>query len=482
MYSLKQLIGRVLKPSHSSSASSGTSAKEFPCTLTDQAKADYNSSRPIGFENTVCSAAVKNMYFTRTGAVHSCCHNRDHVIGVYPQQTIEQIWNGAKAEELRSRLSCYNLSSGCQICQYDIDRKAFRETKASHFDMLPKSRQLPIMMEFELDITCNLECSMCSGEFSSLIRKNKEGRAPLHSPYDAEFVAQLRPFLSTLKEARFSGGEPFLIPIYHDIWAELSRYSPNCLISVQTNGTVFNNRVRNALYGGRFEIGVSLDSLTKEVFETIRKGAKFEVVMENIEHFSAYCKEMGTPFRLSMCVMRNNWHEMPQYLEHCNRLEAYVSFHRVNTPLDQSLWNLPSSELFQIHRYLADHKPAGGGSPVVNDNLRHYQAYTDLILEWANAQLGREKEQSEWECLDTDQTVARFISIIDNKVSNDDPIKDRIPELLRSMFDLLPQGNLRQVVINLKDHDHNVIIQRLRLRNTDQLVEELKTIYPDLVE
>jgi sulfatase maturation enzyme AslB (radical SAM superfamily) len=163
--------------------------------------------------------------------------------------------------------------------------------KANHFDTLPFNKDFPTMMEFEIDITCNLECTMCSGDYSNLIRKNKEHRPPLVMKYDMEFVEQLTPYFKHLHEARFSGGEPFLIDLYYEMWNRIAEYNPHCLISIQSNGTILNNRVKNTLTKGKFEIGISLDSLQKEVFESIRINAKFDTVISNIEYFGAYCKE-----------------------------------------------------------------------------------------------------------------------------------------------------------------------------------------------
>ncbi len=482
MFGLKKLFTRVKEiPSLQLSASDDNVEQLFSPTISDQTRKEYNAQRPIGSRNTACSAPLKNMYFTRTGAVHACCHNRDYVLGTYPQDTIQKIWHGEKAKELRNRMACYNMSAGCQICQNDLERGSFSEVKASHFDMLPEAGPLPIMMEFELDITCNLECTMCSGEFSSLIRKNREDRLPHQTPYDAEFVTQLKPFLTNLKEARFSGGEPFLIPIYFPIWKALSEANPDCLISVQTNGTVLNNKVKETLAQGRFEIGVSLDSLTKETFEAIRKGVRFETVMENVNYFSEYCATTSTPFRLSMCVMRNNWHEMPNYVNHCNSLGAYASFHRVSTPLDQSLWNLGSVELFQIHTQLAQAGTVPAETQVAKDNLRHYQTYIGLILEWAEAQQQREIDAISWEKLDTEEAVSLFKSVIcDGVKDSTDPFKAQIPEILDDLFNQLPSNNVRQAVLELKNQNRGVIIQRLRLKTIEEMVKELKSIYPSL--
>ncbi|MBL4587615.1 MAG: SPASM domain-containing protein, partial [Flavobacteriales bacterium] len=316
---------------------SGFHQSAVESTITDVQKADYNRQRPKKDAETLCYAPYANLYFGRQGTVHCCCNNRDYVVGEYPKDSIDEIWNGSRINKLREYLVNYNLSLNCDYCQDDFNRCGYSQVPAQHFDRLELNNDRPSMMEFELDTICNLECQMCTGELSTAIRKNRDHLPPIKSHYDGAFVEQIKPYLPHLKETRFSGGEPFLIPIYYQIWEELTKVNPECLISVQTNGTVLNNKVKAQMEKGRFEIGVSLDSLVKETFEDIRKNAKFETVMENVAYFSEYCKRKGTGFRLSICVMRNNWKDLPEYINMCNRLNAYACFHKVFNPKELSL-------------------------------------------------------------------------------------------------------------------------------------------------
>ncbi len=340
----------------------------------------YHHKKP---NSVLCHAPYKNLYFTSLGEVVVCCHNRDFVIGRYPEQSIEEMLTGERMKELRTYLVQNNLSKGCQVCQFDMDRESYSQVKANHFDQLPYKSDGPTMMEFELDITCNLECTMCCGDCASLIRKNREHRPALIIKYDEQFVQQLKPYLSNLTETRFSGGEPFLIDIYYKIWNALVVINPNCLISVQTNGTVLNNKVKSLLEKGRFEIGISLDSLQKDIFESIRINAKFETVMTNIEYFSKYCKRKKTSFRLSICVMRNNWMDLPEYIVMCNNLGAYASFHKVTSPQELSLKTWDIIELQKVYDFLSNQEFKATSSIEIS-NLEHYRQYVNLIELWLN--------------------------------------------------------------------------------------------------
>lgn len=53
----------------------------------------------------------------------------------------------------------------------------------------------PRQMEFSVSNTCNLQCVMCNGEWSSSIRSQREGLPPLPKVYDDAFFDGLRDFL-----------------------------------------------------------------------------------------------------------------------------------------------------------------------------------------------------------------------------------------------------------------------------------------------
>lgn len=307
----------------------------------------YNGERPRKTHGTFCSAPSVNLYFSWEGKVIACCYNQKYELGRYPEQSISEIWNGEPAKELRESLQNYDLSKGCESCHIDIQHGRFQSVNALRFDEY-ETMGFPKMMEFQLTNTCNLQCVMCSGFLSSSIRKNRENLPEIPMKFDANFVNQLTEFLPNLEYTMFSGGEPFLIPIYYDIWEKLAELNPNCLISVITNGTIFNNRVKTLLEKNNFNITISLDSPIKENYESIRIGASFDRVVSNAQYFSEYCKRKGTDFNLNFCPMISNWKEIPQMIELCNSLQSSVYFSIVYDPWKLSLSRLSKNELDYI--------------------------------------------------------------------------------------------------------------------------------------
>jgi MoaA/NifB/PqqE/SkfB family radical SAM enzyme len=436
----------------------------------------YNNQRLIKNASSLCFAPYVNLYFGRSGKIYCCCHNRDHFVGEYPKDSISEIWNGKRIANLRNHLKSNNLSLGCQHCQYDMDMCNYNQVAANHFDKLPPLDIYPRMMEFELDSTCNLECEMCNGELSSAIRKNRDKLPPIASKYDRNFVDQLKPFLPHLLETRFSGGEPFLIPLYFQIWDELIKVNPNCLISIQTNGTVLNKKLVSYLEKGRFEIGISLDSTKKKTFEEIRRNAKFETVMSNVRYFSQYCQSKKTTFRLSICVMRNNWENLPDYIDLCNQLDAYACFHRVTVPSNLSLFSLSSGKINEVLEYLSKFQ-WNPKNHLERVNANHYNEYLTLVKKWHANRKTYEDRKAEY----STKSLSDLFGLLNTQMMNYakktnydlEQSVQRIREKVMEVCQHFPEEQHKEIIHLILSYDSGTIFNKFYHAEVDELVSEI---------
>ena len=205
---------------------------------------DYNRTRPMDRQDKICHAPFKSLLFIPSGKAMACHYNRGLSLGQYPEQSIKEIWFGQKIDKLRSYIDNHDLSYGCQNCRYNLNNRQFHLAGAWKHDYLGNSPNgYPVLLDLQIDNTCNLECVMCSGEYSSLIRKNREKKPGYINPYDEAFVEQLTAFIPHLQGANFTGGEPFLIKTYFNIWDRILELNPQMQIYIHTNGTVLNERI-----------------------------------------------------------------------------------------------------------------------------------------------------------------------------------------------------------------------------------------------
>jgi len=439
---------------------------------------EYNYQRNKKSSTAVCHAPSTNMYFSQTGEVKVCCHNSEFNAGKYPEQSLKEIWNSQAIKSMRQDMAKYKLGKGCEVCSADINAKHFNEVRAKHFDHILSHPHYPTQMEFLLTNTCNLECVMCKGEFSSSIRKNVEKLPPIQNVYDDKFIEQLEEFIPYLHETRFSGsGEAFLIDANYKIWEKIIALNPNCKIMVQTNGTLLNNRVKDILSKGNFHIGVSLDSLKKEVFEEIRPNSKFERVLENIYFFNEYCQKYKRRFNISTCVMRQNWTELPDFVNFSNKLNAVQTFHKVWFPRKYALSNLESKDLEQIFDHVSSFDfPTKTELEKLNRN--HYKYFQDVVKEWLIESKEIEGKKMSLESKDVDELKSIVfqrikLHLFENSTNSGEKIdKDyhKIIERIEQLNEVLKEDSLKKkVLVEMCKVEIKTVIEAVEKNEVKQL-------------
>ena len=369
------------------------------------AVADYNAYREAGPTEPICYAPFLNMHFAPTGRAIACCYNGTYALGTYPQDSVDDIWNGEGARLLRQAIVNNDLTRGCNKCLQQLHARDFvgfypesfrgaaRKAGSSLLEELAADPLLPSgprKLEFEAHNTCNLECVMCHGILSSKIRSNRDALPALPCPYDDAFVDQIAPYLPKVVEAGFAGGEPFLIKFYHQIWDRIPD-DAKTLIMIVTNGTILTDRVRGVVERLNCVINVSMDSIVKETYETIRKNSSLDLVLKNSEYFADLMKRKGNPFIWRCCVMRQNWREIPDMVRYCDERDIQVIFNQVEYPLSFSLFTLSPTELQEVVTFLKRADNFDAKTPAQTFNHEQYRGLVkrlDALLGSDNFQNG----------------------------------------------------------------------------------------------
>lgn len=336
---------------------------------------EFNRIRNTPAGTSACPAAAINLHFSQQGVVTACCFNRQQVLGVYPQNSLDEIWNGEPIRELREALDNNDLSLGCQKCEQQLEARDYGGAHALFYSVYakvteekriqrglapeggPDAPPLPMRLEFNIHNSCNLECVMCHGLASSSIRTRREKLAPMPNPYDEAFVDQLEPYLPYVVEADFMGGEPFLIHAYQMLWERIAEVNPKMELCILTNATILDDKIKELLERINCLMHVSIDSMYKETYESIRKGADFDEVMANCMYYLDLMKRKGLPYTWRMCPMRQNWKEIPETVKFCNEKGITLMYNQVDSPVNFSLHTLPHAELQEVIDYYKQHIP-----------------------------------------------------------------------------------------------------------------------------
>jgi MoaA/NifB/PqqE/SkfB family radical SAM enzyme len=131
----------------------------------------------------------------------------------------------------------------------------------------------------ELSTACNLRCPRCEREVAD--KKN------LGHFTSVDTIKNLLPILKYVSGVTFTGGygENFLHPRFWEIHRMVRSTGVRTFVfsnSLMIKDSDIEKAVKEKLYG----IFISLDSLDKEKYEAIKKGTKYDVVLDKIRKFA----------------------------------------------------------------------------------------------------------------------------------------------------------------------------------------------------
>lgn len=408
---------------------------------------DYNKNRSYFSRKYICWAPFKNMYLNIHGMVMPCWLTYTDP-DYYPEKSLHDIWFGEKFNNIRNHIKNYDLSKKCRICDYNIKNKNFYSALSRAYDVNYSRKKYPVMMELELDNICNLECIMCNGELSSSIRKNREKREPRKSPYGEKFIEEIKEFIPHLKEIRFNGGEPFLHPLAYKLWELIIKNNPKTKIVIATNGTILNENVKKILKKGIFHINFSIDSLQKKVYEQIRINADFDEVIKNLNYFHNYCKEKKSSLSILVNPMRQNWSEMPDFINFCNERNIPVWFNTVQHPEQYALWSLKADELEKIYNQLST--CSFSGKPIIKESYHNAKVYENFLQKqvkiWLSDAIDRNTAIKDNQDNSDNNSEELFFNKIQKKLEKEDPAgnakekTEQIKNIINQVFKQVPKN------------------------------------------
>ena len=306
----------------------------------------------------ICIHPFTFLNFSPNGDVSTCpCpHHLKYRLGNIKYNTIAEIWNSDTARQIRRKIYAGEWQDICKpICPFIIDYR--RSNKVIKYEELEKNEFLsPALIEeirtgkdylksppthFQPDIStnastlCNLHCIMCD------VHQTKNDPA-----LGKKLWADLKHYLPTAKYIELAGwGEPLVRPETREL---LINYHGPAEFRLTTNGLLLPKYWEKIKHQKFPWLKISIDAATKETYEKIRLGAKWEdlitalnLVKQNRDKF---------PFvMINMTVMRNNYKEIPQFI---NLAESYgfdCLFHAIHSGKNEPdiLWG--DENIFELN-------------------------------------------------------------------------------------------------------------------------------------
>jgi MoaA/NifB/PqqE/SkfB family radical SAM enzyme len=170
-------------------------------------------------------------------------------------------------------------------------------------------------------------------------------------------VASLFPYL---QEIIWQGGEVFLVDYFRELLKQAGPY-PNLVHEITTNGHLINEEWLDILNKINLNLNISIDGVTRQTYEYIRKGSRFEDLIKTLG-FLNQAKDRGEGKSLVLVmivtVMRSNYYELEKIVDFARR----YNFDRVVLQPIKGNYDNDENIFFyndiKILRYIEELKPS----------------------------------------------------------------------------------------------------------------------------
>lgn len=216
-------------------------------------------------------------------------------------------------------------------------------------------------LRLAIDDSCNLRCPSCR---KGMIF-HKEGSAYNLGIRLADRINDwLHTYDNPIQVHIGSDGDPFASHVYRHFMQQ-TPHRDNITYSILTNGLMFrefHDRVPGVI-GNLKELGVSIDGATKETYEKLRLGGRWEKILEGLECMAEQKQRHGFRFILHFVVQKENYHEMETIIDlgeqygadrvWLNKIEDWGTMDDFGT---QNIWHTPeyqeqlSNLIARIHK------------------------------------------------------------------------------------------------------------------------------------
>jgi len=180
----------------------------------------------------------------------------------------------------------------------------------------------PYHIQIGADNRCNLRCGFClAAAYREKGLVHLQDQRLERNPI--ELFKQLTPYMKYWKYLSLTGpGESLINPELERI-LDLVRDHTDCIVLITTNGVLINRKLADLFIRKRVdEISISIESLKKELYESLRVNARFEAVMEAIDLINDARQRQASDLpRLNLTpnFSRRNIEELPEFIRFAHR-------------------------------------------------------------------------------------------------------------------------------------------------------------------
>jgi sulfatase maturation enzyme AslB (radical SAM superfamily) len=272
-----------------------------------------------------CIFPFTTLQINPRGEIFLCCPawtKQGYVGRLNDKTTIDDIWNNTNSQFIRKSLLNNNQFPICnpKFCPFMIEGKSVNlTTKDEQYKGLFKEisngnvilETAPRSLIIAHSGRCNLRCIMC-GSNERYVKEDVHLNSLIYQREIPRMLPRLSEIIMT------GDGDPFFMKDSREFMQKFdSKRYPDIKFSIITNGLLLNSSIWKSISHNRFGwISVSIDAATKETYEHIRRGGRWEMLQENLKLLRDLRKQKRfESFTISFVVMKYNYTEMKKFVE-----------------------------------------------------------------------------------------------------------------------------------------------------------------------
>ncbi len=266
-----------------------------------------------------CKKCFEYAYVFVGGDVRICPWN-GIVIGNLLENTLEEIWQGERAKEIRREFMEGNLL-GCneQYCPDCIQGSGSLDlTKEELTQAYIEMGEIPSIISLAYDERCNHCCPSCRCKVFVPDEKYKENLVKISQ--------NIEPYLEKVKHIATNGiGDIFVSKELLDMISRLRPKREDFSIFIETNGVLFKDYWHKLDHLSKFKITVSItpNSFDRETYKYLSGCDNLEKFKESM-NFITSLKHIGAinHIRMIMVIQDSNFRQIPSFIQNCIDYDA----------------------------------------------------------------------------------------------------------------------------------------------------------------
>lgn len=318
----------------------------------------------------------------------------EHYCGV-PERTLLIDWDGncflcqceawlpisvGKIEDF-DRLEDVWSSPIAQEIQQDISNRKYTHCAVEMCGIIGRPRPVEkrYSISINIDESCNLSCPSCRSE-KIMLDKGHEFKLKLSR------VIHLTKLLENFEQPchiiMSGNGDPLASHIMRPLIHKLNP-KENTTFRLFTNGLLIKKQLQStAIVPHITEYQISIDAGSADVYEQVRRGGKWSVLIENFEYLKSIVEHTGAKVWLQFVLQKANWQDMRNFKHLC---EQYGWSGNITKLTDWGTWpNFADQDVIGNRDHL-EHVDAVNEVKYIYNNLG-----PNLSLDWALTQLANQ--------------------------------------------------------------------------------------------